>query len=214
MRRTTVALILAAALAATACLQKDTTSTIYLHPDGSFEWVVLEQNVRSDEGDSAARLSEEAAYVASVDRGDLGTVNGLLALGGHDVRVRWLRGARPYAVMVDARFDDLASVFDRVLTRCETPHTSAITKANGITTWALRADVGPDGAAPGAGDACDDGLGGLSEALDFTVVLESGAFTAASGFTIRGSDTAVIDEKAIEDGITTTGTVELSLSWR
>ena len=47
-----------------------------------------------------------------------------------------------------------------------------------------------------------------------SIVLESGSFTAATGFVLKGTDTAAIDEKAIEERVKTTGVVELSLSWR
>ncbi len=108
MRHTTLALLIAASLTASACLEKDTTSTMYLRQDGSFDWVILEQNVRSDERAEASRLSEEARYVDGVSRGNTEIVDGLLALGAENVDVQWLRSRRPYAVMVDARFDSLA----------------------------------------------------------------------------------------------------------
>ena len=81
MKRTTLAIAAAAALLTAACLQKDTASTIYLRQDGSFDWVILEQNVRSDERDDSARLAEEARYLDGVSRGDSGMVNSLLDLG-------------------------------------------------------------------------------------------------------------------------------------
>ena len=216
MKRYALTLILAATVTSAACLQKDTTSTIYLRPDGSFDWVILEQNVRSDERDESARLAEEARYLDGVSRGDSDMVNGLLALGAQGVHVRWLRSTRPYAVMVDARFDDLAGVFDRALAPCEVPYESAITETEGITTWRLRLDAGPEGHRldQDGGEECGDSLDGLTDALTFTIVLASGTFTAATGFTITGTDTAAVDEKAIEERVKTTGIVELSLSWR
>jgi len=217
MKRTTLAIATAAALVTAACLQKDTTSTIYLRPDGSFDWVILEQNVRSDERDEPARLAEEARYLDGVSRGELDTVNGLLALGAEDVQVRWLRGTRPYAVMIDARFGNLASVFDRVLAPCGIPYESRLTESDGIATWTLRADVGLDGdrLEQGAGEGCGDGIDGLDGALgELRIVLESGSFTAATGFIIEGTDTAAVDEKTMEENVKSTGLVELSLSWR
>jgi len=217
MRHTTLALAIAAALLTAACLQKDTTSTIYLRQDGSFDWVILEQNVRSDAADEASRLSEEQGYSDEISGGGKSMVNGLLALGGEGVRVRWLRGTRPYAVMVDARFDSLALVFDRMLSPCGIPYSSTITESDGVTTWTLRADVGIDGErleAAGA-DECGEGLGGLDDALDgLRIILESGTFTAATGFTLQGTIAAELDETAIEERGKTTGVLELSLSWR
>jgi hypothetical protein len=216
MKRTTLAIAIAAALLSAACLQKDTTSTIYLRQDGSFDWVILEQNVRSDERDDSARLAEETRYQDGFARGDSGMVNSLLALGAKDVRVRWLRSTRPYAVMVDARFDNLAGVFDRPLAPCEVPYESAITETEGVTTWRLRIDAGPEGSRldQGGGEECGNSLDGLTDALALTIVLESGTFTAATGFTITGTDTAAVDEKTLEERVKTTGIVELSLSWR
>jgi hypothetical protein len=217
MRRTTLALTIAAALIASACLVKDTASTIYLRQDGSFDWVILEQNVRSDERDDSARLAEEASYLEGVSRGDSGVVNSLLALGATDVHVRWLRSTRPYAVMVDARFDNLAGVFDRALAPCEISYESRIAEADGVMTWTLRAEIGVDGERLEAntGEGCGDGIGDLDDALaDLRIVLESGTFTAATGFTITGTDTAAVDEKTLEERVKTTGIVELSLSWR
>ena len=216
MKRTTLAIAAAAALLTAACLQKDTTSTIYLRQDGSFDWVILEQNVRSDERDDSARLAEEARYLDGVSRGDSGMVNSLLALGAEDVQVRWLRSRRPYAMMVDARFDNLAAVLDRALPPCGIPYESTLTESDGVTTWRLRLDVGPEGSrlVQDGGEECGDSLDGLTDALGLTIVLESGTFTAATGFTIKGTDTAAVDEKTIEERVKTTGIVELSLSWR
>ena len=216
MKHFTLTLAMAVSLTSAACLQKDTTSTIYLRQDGSFDWVVLERNVRSDEADGAARLSEESAYVAAVDRGEHDVAEGFLALGAEDVRVRWLRNARPYAVMVDGRFDDLAAVFDRPLMRCGIPHEVSITHDGELTTWRLRADVGPEGEGVdfNLNEGCDDGLDGLADALAVTIVLESGRFTDVTGFKLEGSDTATFDEEGVEAAAKATGRFELALSWR
>lgn len=217
MKHTALSIAIAAALLTAACLHKDTTSTIYLRPDGSFDWVILEQNVRSDERDESARLAEEAKYVDAVSGGELDTVDGLLALGAEDVQVRWLRRTRPYAVMIDARFGNLASVFDRMLAPCGIPYESRLIESDGIATWTLRADVGLDGdrLEQGAGEGCGDGIDGLDGALgELRIVLESGSFTAATGFIIEGTDTAAVDEKTMEENVKSTGLVELSLSWR
>lgn len=217
MKRMTLAVTLAASLAATACLQKDTTSTIYLRQDGSLDWVVLERNVRSDEADAAARISEESSYVEAVRRGEHGVVEGFLALGADEVRVRWLRGRRPYAVMVDARFMSLADMFEKPLAACGIPHEIAMTQDGTVTTWRLRVDVGPDGEGlEGLQDerpGCDDGLDGVTDALDVTIMLDSGTFTTATGFKLNGGDTAVIDEAGVENAFKTTGRIEFSLSW-
>jgi hypothetical protein len=208
---------MAASLTASACLEKDTTSTVYLRQDGSFDWVILEQHVRSDRSDEASRISEEAGYVDGLSRGDTGVVNSLLVLGAADVRVRWLRGRRPYAAMVDARFDSLAGVFDRALAPCGIPYDSRITAGDGGMTWTLRADVGIDGArlTHEAPEGCGEGLDGLDEVLDgLRVILESGTYAAATGFILDAADTARFDGQGVQKAVETTGLIELSLSWR
>jgi hypothetical protein len=215
MKRMTLALAMTASLAATACLQKDTTSTIYLRQDGSFDWVVLEQNVRSDDPDGSKRIAEEAAYAESVSNGEHAVAEGFRAIGANMIQLRWVRSTRPYAVMVDARFDSLAGIFERLLARCGIPHEVALTRDGGVTTWRLRIDAGPEGRNldDNVDDGCDEGLGGLIDALDVTIVLESGAFTTATGFTLKSADSAVIDEEALENAVKTNGQIELSLSW-
>jgi hypothetical protein len=44
--------------------------------------------------------------------------------------------------------------------------------------------------------------------------MSSRARSAATGFIIKGTDTAAVDEKTIEENVKSTGIVELSLSWR
>jgi hypothetical protein len=119
-------------------------------------------------------------------------------------------------VMVDARFGSLAGAFDRALAPCGIPYDSRMTESDGVVTWTLWADVGVDGErlTHDALESCGDGLEGFTDLLELTIVLESGTFTAATGFTIKGTDTAAVDEKPIEERVKTTGTVELSLSWR
>jgi hypothetical protein len=217
MDRMTLALVMAASLTASACLEKDTTSTMYLRQDGSFDWVILEQNVRSNESDDASRRSEEAGYVDGISRGDTGVVSGLLALGADSVSVRWIRSRRPYAAMLDARFDSLAGVFDRALAPCGIPTESRLAASGGGMTWTVRADVGIDGdrLTHDALEGCGEGLGGLDEALDeLRVILESGTFTAATGFILDAPDTARIDHEGLQKAVDTTGLIELSLSWR
>ena len=217
MKRFAFALTLAAIMAMAGCLQKDTTSTIYLRRDGSFDWVVLEQNVRSDESDAVARATEETSWADAVVRGEVGTASGFLALGGEDVRVRWLRARRPYAIMIDARFDSLSILFDHLLLPCAIPYHSKIITSEDTTTWTLQADVGVNGERLDAAgsDACGQDLDGLADALDqLRIVLESGDFTAATGFTLQGTTAAALDNKALEEAVKTTGVVDLSLSWR
>lgn len=215
MRRITTWTALAVTVLATGCLHKDTTSTIYLRQDGSLDWVVLERNVRSAERDHAARAAEEADYLALVAADRHAVAESFTMLGGREVRTRLLRDSRPYAVLVAARFDSLVDLLDRELTACGVPHDTAMTRDGDVTTLTLRMDVGVEGEALGGTDTCGDAWEGLLEALDATIVLESGRFTDATGFVVENEDAATFDQTATAPEVLRQngGRMELSLSW-
>ena len=216
MTRTLMTIALTAALATTGCLQKETTSTMYLRTDGSFEWVVFERDVRSDESDAARRDAEESGYVDAVTRDQHGVAEGFRALGGQDVRTRLLRDTRPYAVMIDARFRSLTAVFDSQLAGCGVAYGISQTTEGDVTTWRLWADVGVDGEKLVGGDDCGAALNHISDALELTIILQGGTFTRAEGFTLSGSDKATtLEDEAGNDALKKNdGRLVLSLSWK
>ena len=216
MKRTLMTIALTTALLTTGCLQKETTSTMYLRTDGSFEWVVFERDVRSDESDAAKREAEEFGYVDAIARDRHGVAEGFRALGGQDVRTRLLRDTRPYAVMVEARFDSLTAVFDSQLAGCGVPYDISQTVQGDVTTWRLWADVGVDGEKLAGDDSCGAGLSGMSDALELTILLQGGTFTKAEGFTLSGSDKATtLEDEAGNDALKkNNGQLVLSLSWK
>jgi len=218
MKRMALGLALCATIASSGCLQKDTTSTIYLRQDGSLDWVVSERNVRSDEADATKRAAEETGYLNAIVRDEHDVAQQFRTLGGANVRTRLLRDTRPYDVTIDSQFSSLSDLVGRALTACGVPHRVDLAQDAGVTTWQLWADVGEDGENATESDSndCESAIGGLSDALTLTIVLESGQFTHAVGFTLNGSDTASIDEAATHaDALKKNhGQVVFSLSWR
>jgi len=155
--------------------------------------------------------------VDAFSRGEADIVSGLSALGGEDVRVQWLRSRRPHAVMVEGRFDSLTGVLDRLLAPCGIPYESRLTESEGLATWTLGADAGPGGerVTEPDDDGCVEGIDGLVDAFEeLRIILESGTFTAATGFTIEGTIAAILDEAALEESVKTTGRIDLLLSWK
>jgi hypothetical protein len=201
-------------LATTACLQKDTTSTIYLRADGAAEWVVFERDVRSDSKEPVTRDEEEAAYLDPIRRGQHPVAMSFAALGAAEVRTEILRIDRPYSTMVSGRFPSLTAAVSPILDACQVPYGADIRMLDGETTWTLWVNVGPDGA-PDTPEHCADPFEGLADALDFTIVLERGSFTNAVGFTLEGPARARIDDKAAapETLAATGGRVVYSLTW-
>ena len=213
MKRLIMSLGLAAALVTTGCLQKDTTSTIYIGADGRIEWIVLDRQVRSDEKDAAKRWAEEQAYIDAVWSGRDNVTKSFKALGGTNVRTQVLRDKVPYDVVRSANFDNLGKLFARELARCGVPHRSEYKTTGTVTTWTLAIQVEPE---PPAVEGCDeDGpLDGLSDAINhLEVVLESGAFTNAVGFKKVASDKMVLDDVSSDTIKKNGGWVIVSLTW-
>lgn len=214
MKRIASLVVVLTTIATTACLQKDTTSTIYLNQDGTASWMVLERNVRSDEDDAAALNREEHEYLDSIVGDRHRVAEAFKALGALDVRTRLLRDERPYAAMVDGRFAGLTDILAPVFTSCGMTYDAALATVDGVTTWTLRADIGLDGDAAFP-DTCAKEFEGLLDAAEVTVVVTRGRFTNAVGFTLEGADRAVFDEKANNDEALArnNGRMVLSLSW-
>jgi hypothetical protein len=214
MRRYAYLIIGLATLAMAACLQKDTTSTIYLQADGGAEWVVFEHDVRSDSEEPVTRDEEEAAYLDPIRRGQHPVAMSFAALGATGVRTEMLRTDRPYSAMVSGRFANLTAAVSPILDACQVPYGADIRTHDGETTWTLWVDLGPDGE-PDTPDDCADPFEGLADALDLTIVLERGRFTHAIGFTLEGPVRAKVDEKAAapEALAAAVGRVVYSLTW-
>jgi len=213
MRHQLIGLGVAAALVTAGCLQKDTTSTIYVGSDGRIEWVVFDRQVRSDESDPAKRGAEQQAFIDAVWSGQDNVTKGFKALGGTNVRTQVLRDTVPYEVVRSANFDNLGKLFARELSRCGVPHRSEYKTTGTVTTWTLAVQVEPE---PPAVEGCDeDGpLDWLSDAINhLEVVLESGAFVDAVGFTKVAADKMVYEDVSSETIKTNGGWVIVSLTW-
>jgi hypothetical protein len=215
MKRFSFAIIVVAALGATACLQKDTTSTIYLNTDGSFDWVVLEQNVRSDARAGTERAAEEGAYLTSIDEDRHAVAEAFRALGGRDVQTQRIRDSRPWMTLVSARFDDLGAAWSPLLSGCGIPHGTRTTSLGDVTTWEFWADLRPD-VVDASPEDCADPFEGLLDAMDGAIVLTAGHFERAVGFVLDGPDRATLPDSVTDDEALakTGGRLVLSLSWR
>ena len=213
MRRLIMSLGLSAALVTAGCLQKDTTSTIYIGDDGRIEWVVVDTQVRSDESDAAKRWSEEHQFINDIWAGQDKITKGFKALGATNVRVQVLRDRVPYDVMRSASFENLGVLFVREFTRCGVPHRSELKTTGTVTTWTLAFQVEPE---PPDVDGCDkdsafDWLSDAFEHLD--IVLESGRFTEAVGFKTLAPDKVTLEEMTSETIKENNGWVIVSLTW-
>jgi hypothetical protein len=214
MRRALLGLLLVAILPMTGCLQKDSTTTIYLHDDGTIEWGVLDQNVRSDESDAGKHLDEERGYIQAIWNGTDELTRGFRALGGRNVRTTVLRDRAPFSTRRSAGFDNMNQVWERAFEGCPIPHRLSLTTEGAVTTWTFSIQVDPWPDEPA--DCDKDGIEALlSNGADhLRIILESGTFVAASGFTITAPDAVEIietDSDAVTKG---NGVLTFSLTWK
>jgi len=205
------ALVAASSLSA-GCLQKETTHTLYLAPDGSVEWVTSEANVHSDEADAGTRVMEEQGYIGVALLGSHGAARGLAALDPvGSVRTTVVRDQRPFLVLTSARF---ASV-DRVLTRlfAEMQIRSTASLVRGADENSLRVRLDFSRPLEGEETAVSE-LGDNVEHL--RIVLTDGRFGAVSGFDVAEGTSATLSKEWLEraeHAYETKDAIEFALSW-
>jgi hypothetical protein len=210
-RKRLVIAVLAAA-AATGCLQKDTTHTLYLSPDGRLSWLAIEKDVRSDDADSGRRVGEEEAYRAAAAGGVHGVGRGLAALDPTRLRTRAIRNERPFIVVTDAEFSSLEFAVQRLLVQLRIPGEVHVAGDGAVTTLRVRIDAY---AADAAADGPETDVVELVEDLDrYRLVLTAGRFTSATGFALTQDNTVAVPVKTPWETIVANGGVlELSLTW-
>ena len=98
--------LVAIAITAGGCLQRDITETWYVDGNGAVTWVVSEQNVRSDSKAVLDRRTEENEYWLAVQQDRHGMIEGLRELRAEKIRTVVLRDEAPYAVQTEGRFTD------------------------------------------------------------------------------------------------------------
>lgn len=212
-KRIFAVLPLAAALATAGCLQKETSHTLYLSPDGAVAWVAMENDVYSDEQQPAARHAEEQAYLASATAGAHDVGMGLAALAPVSQRTQVLRPTRPFAVRTEAQFIRIDTLFERMLYELRVPGDATLTRIDGTTTLSIRIDSGA--AMDDQGDR-ESPITALAEDLAaYHIVLTDGRFFAARGFTLNEDKTRAVPAEVSEEDIAANGgVIELSLTWK
>jgi hypothetical protein len=204
--------VVAVTLASSGCLVKETTHRVYLSPSGSLVWMVVEQGVRSDEGDSDKRWHEERQWLDALG-GDVHPVaEGLRRLGPDRVSTRLLRLERPYMVLTDASFARVDRViglwFEELGLRGQ-----AALEADGLgAVLSVSLDLssvddpGPDIESP---------VTALLEDLDrYRFALTDGRFVGATGFDIIDNGTAATLQEISEERLKAGGVLKLRLEWR
>jgi hypothetical protein len=170
---------LAGLLSATGCLRKELTHTIYVSP-ARVTWSAMEKDVRSDEADPMSRLLEEQDYILDARAGRHGLARALGALGATRVNATILRGDRPFTVVTNGHFADLAETAAAMMTLAHVRGDASIERDGCEKTLRVWFDV--DGDTSGDQDALAELM---AEATSYRIVLTEGRFLRAEGFTIE-----------------------------
>jgi hypothetical protein len=210
MKRLASAAIVLVSCGFTGCLVKDTSHTLYLSPDGSVVWSVLERDVRSAEEDGSKRWNEERQFLDGVVSGRHPIDLGLQALGAERTSVRLLRAERPYAVLTDARFARIDRVIQSFFDALRLDGRASLEWSGSRATLWVTLDIPEDESA--AGDGHDTPIASLVDDLDrYRIVLTDGEFAAAEGFEIleNGSQAKL----TVAEGDAARRRIELRLTW-
>jgi hypothetical protein len=215
MRKLTGIIVLAAAASAAGCLQKETTHTIYISPDGRATWMTVERDVHSDEKDAGRRVSEEQQYIVAAETGQHGVGLGLAALDPARLQTRIVRAARPFLVVTVAEFDSLEFLARRIVTRLELPADVVLHRDGQVTTLLVRIDAASAEREEAREGEADNPVNNLLEELDgYRFTLTEGRFVAAKGFDLRNGGSVAVPVETPWDAIVANGGIlELSLSW-
>jgi hypothetical protein len=195
----------------TGCLQKETTHTIYLAPDGAAAWVVSEMNVLSDEKEAGRRVEEEQRYIGAAILGAHGAARALAALGAQGpVRTTVLRDDRPFHVVTDARFAAIDRVLERLFVEMGIRCSASLVHDRAQTTLRVRLDFSR------ALEEKQTPVSELAEAIeDFRFVLTEGRFGAVSGFDVTDGVSAKLSRDWMdraEMAYEAKGTIEFALA--
>lgn len=206
------AVVLGMAVVAAGCLQKETTHTLYISPEGAVSWVAVEANVHSDDGDPGRRAAEEQAYIGPALLGSHRAALGLRALAPQSlVQTTVVRDERPFHVVTEARFARIDTVLERLLVESGLPARVTLAHDDDRTRLRIRFDLSRtvvDRETP---------VSALLEEIEhFVFVLQEGTFIAGGGFEVLDRTKAKFSKEAfdaIDKAMAARGPIELTLAW-
>ena len=206
------ALVFGLAFATSGCLQKETTHTLYLGPDGGLTWVAAEANVHSDEADPGKRAAEDQSYIGPALLGAHPVARGLQALGPDTlVRTTVVRDDRPFHVITEARFARADRTLERLFVDSGIPARVTMAQEQERTTLRMRFDFSRQTVERNTPAVA------LLEAIEhFVFVLPEGRFIAGGGFEVPDRARARLSKDAfdaIDEAMTARRPIELTLTW-
>jgi hypothetical protein len=192
----TIPALLAAAMAATGCLQKDVTHTLYLSPDGAVRWTVEEAGVYSDEDDVGKRIAEEQAFIGPALIGEHTTAQAFRAMGPDGlVRTTVVRDERPFHVITETQFFRADRAFERLLKGAGIRGSASLVIDGNRGSLRIRFDFSREPEPEQQGGPV---VRMLEDLDDLRFVLTEGKFIAGGGFDVPDRTKAVVSREWIE----------------
>jgi hypothetical protein len=182
-------ILTAAALLCTACLERETTHTVYLEPDGSVSWEILERGVRSSEEDPGSARNEQAEYLQAATAAAHDLALGLESLGSRPVTTV-LRDRPPFTVHTRAWFPSAAALTTALEAELAGALDVRITRDCDETLVEIKPPA--DGEWESTNDS--PALALLLNADEVRVVLGAGRYLDATGFDIVGEQLAILGD--------------------
>jgi hypothetical protein len=180
LKRLRISVVIGVLVLVGGCIQKETSHTVYLSPDGAVSWVVSEVNVKSDQAEPGKRLAEEEDYIGPALLGSHGVARGLRALGPiGTVRTTVVRDRRPFHLVTQADFTAIDRLLSRFFREMGVRSTAAMLRDADRTTLRVRLDFAIP---PGERDTAVSELFDQIEHLRF--VLTEGRFNTADGLDV------------------------------
>ena len=201
-----------AGLMLSGCLMKDASETWYVDATGAVTWVVTEKDVRSDAKAIADRQQEESVYWLAVQQQRHPMAMGLQELSGTKLRTLALRDQAPYTVQTEAKFTGLDEIGRRILAAIGALGESTIKREGDVCEWTF---VVRDPKSLGSATEPSDNVTALmNEFPSLKVVLVSGRFESAQGFTISGDNRVASFDEEFVDKQDEAQAITIKLRWK
>jgi len=202
-----------------ACFEIQGKHTLYLSPDGTVTWTVLEEEIRLGADTPEKKRLNEEDFAKRVAEREHETARSLEALHPGSLDARILREEAPQSILTEARFPAIdllyRNLFDLYGMRADTD----FTRREGFDRFVVEFWIENDEESGDDPDA-EDEIASYSDEillallLDCRIVLTEGRFVEAVGFEILDDGKAVkpleIDD---EDAKEHRRPVTLSLTW-
>jgi hypothetical protein len=167
--------------------EKETHQTIYLNPDGSLSWVVLERDIRG-----GPDFEEE--LLSAFERGEHTIATAFEALDPVALDCTMLRRESPFVVYTSADFPALDEVFQNLYEQLGVRNHAVLERAGEVTRfhWTVWHEESST-------LSWNEELLSLLDEDEFRIVLTEGKFVDAEGFEIVDDGTVAIPSEGNDE---------------